>query len=175
VWLIELSGVSFAEALASPAAAPYITGQLVPKGTLLSGWSALAGSAFANDAALAEHKSAIGGAPPLLHSIVQPPCPEGAAGAACAAGTPGALTAADEFLKATLASITATTTYGEHGLVVVTYTTVGHAHLPAARRSRVAVALRQGRRAAEHDVQPDFTKAEPRKALALKRCSASHH
>ena len=134
VWLIQLSGVSFAEALANPAAAPYITGQLIPKGTYLSGWSALSASAFANDAALAEHRAALGAAPPLLHSIVQPPCPEGAAGAACAAGTPGALTAADQFLQATLATITATTTYAEHGLVVVTFATVADAtaaELPA--------------------------------------------
>jgi hypothetical protein len=138
VWLIELSGVSFAEALASPTAAPYITGQLIPKGTLLSGWSALGAGAFASDAALVEHKATVGGTPPLLHSIVQPPCPEGAAGATCAAGKPGALTAADEFLKATLATITATTTYSEHGLVVVTFATVADAtasELPAGASS----------------------------------------
>jgi hypothetical protein len=134
VWLIQLSGVSFSEALAKPTAAPYIAGALIPKATLLSGWSALDGSAFASDAALAEHRSAVGGAPPLLHSIVQPACPEGAAGAACASGTPGELTAADEFLKAALATITATTTYSEHGLVVVTFATVAVAtasELPA--------------------------------------------
>jgi hypothetical protein len=125
VWLIQLSGVSFSEALAKPTAAPYISGQLIPKATLLSGWSALQGSAFASDAALAEHRSAVGGPPPLLHSIVQPACPEGAAGAGCAAGTPGELTAADEFLKAALATVTATSTYSEHGLVVVTFATVG--------------------------------------------------
>jgi hypothetical protein len=127
VWLIELSGVSFADALAAPTAAPYISGQLIPMGTYLSSWSALSASAFANDAALAEHKAALGATPPLLHSIVQPPCPEGAPGAACASGTPGALRAADEFLKLALASITTTTTYGEHGLVVVTFATVGNA------------------------------------------------
>ncbi len=134
VWLIQLSGVSFAEALARPTAAPYINGQLIPKGSYLSGWSALSAGAFAADAALAEHKDALGAAPAILHSIVQPPCPEGAAGAACVAGTPGALTAADEFLTVALASITATTTYGEHGLVVVTFATVGNAtaaELPA--------------------------------------------
>jgi hypothetical protein len=124
VWLIELSGTSFSEALASPTASPYISGQLIPKGTFLTGWSALSASAFANDAALAEKKATVGGTPPILHTIVQPPCPEGAPGATCAAGTPGALTAADEFLKATLATITATTTYSEHGLVVVTFATV---------------------------------------------------
>src|SRR5271163_4996329 len=41
VWLIQLSGNSFAEALAQPTAAPYIDSQLIPAGTLLSGWSAL--------------------------------------------------------------------------------------------------------------------------------------
>jgi len=56
---------------------------------------------------------------------VQPPCPEGAAGASCAPETPGSLTAADEFLKATLAQITSTPAFREHGLVVVTFTSVG--------------------------------------------------
>jgi hypothetical protein len=125
VWLIELAGGSFAEALAQPSAAPYIDTQLIPGGTLLSGWSALTGSAFASDAALAEHQSAVGSPPPILHSIVQPPCPEGAAGAQCAAGTPGQLTAADEFLKATIAQIKPSAPYREHGLLVVTFATVG--------------------------------------------------
>jgi hypothetical protein len=123
VWLIELAGTSFTEALAQPTATPYITGQLIPAGTLLSGWSALSASAFASEAALAEPPAA-GAVPPLLHSIVQPPCPEGAAGASCATGTPGELTAADAFLKATLAQITTTPAYREHGLVVVTFATV---------------------------------------------------
>ena len=133
VWLIELAGGTFAEAVAQPTAAPYITEQLLPAGTLLSTWSALSASAFASDAALAEPPTA-GAAPPLLHSIVQPPCPEGAAGAACAPGIAGQLTAADEFLKATLATITTTPTYRERGLVVVTFATVAiasQAGLPA--------------------------------------------
>jgi hypothetical protein len=125
VWLIELSGPTFAEALAQPAAAPYIDKQLIPAGTLLNSWSALTGSAFASDAALAEHQSAVGAPPPILHSIVQPPCPEGAAGAQCAPGTAGQLTAADEFLKATVAQITPSAPYREHGLIVVTFATVG--------------------------------------------------
>ncbi len=138
VWLIELAGGSFSEPLANAAAAPYITGQLVPKGTLLSGWSALSASAFASDAALVEHKATLGGAPPVLHTIVQPPCAEGAAGASCLTGTPGALTAADQFLSATLASITSTTSYSEHGVVVVTFATVADpasVELPAAATS----------------------------------------
>jgi hypothetical protein len=124
VWLIQLSGVSFAEALANPAATPYISGELLPKGTYLPSWSALSASAFANNAAVVEHKASAGATPPLLHSIVQPSCPEGAAGATCAAATPAGLAAADAFLKATLATITATTTYSEHGLVVITFATV---------------------------------------------------
>jgi hypothetical protein len=137
VWLIELGGESFSEALATPTAAPYITGQLIPAGTLLSGWSAISASAFAGEAALAEEPAA-GAAPPLEHSIVQPPCPEGAAGAACAVGTPGQLTAADEFLKATIAQITGTPIYKEHGLIVITFTTVAisaQAGLPAGASS----------------------------------------
>jgi len=140
VWLIELAGAGFAEALAQPSAAPYITGQLIPASTLLGSWSTISANAFAAEAALAEPPAA-GAAPPLLHSIVQPPCPEGAAGAVCATGTPGQLTAADEFLKATLAQITSTPIYKEHGLVVVTFATVGiaaQAGLPAGASSATA-------------------------------------
>jgi hypothetical protein len=137
IWLIELDGTGFAEAEAQPSAAPYIAGTLIPTSTLLSGWSALGASAFASEAALAEPPTA-GATPPLLHSIVQPPCPEGAAGASCAPGSPGQLTAADEFLKATLATITGTPAYREHGLVVVTFASVAiasQAGLPASASS----------------------------------------
>ncbi len=123
VWLIELAGPTFSAALSQASAAPYIDGQAIASGTLLSGWSALSASAFAGEAALLEPPST-GSPPPLLHSIVQPPCPEGAAGASCAPESPGELTAADTFLKETLATITATPAYREHGLVVVTFATV---------------------------------------------------
>ena len=128
VWLIELSGSSFGEVAAQPSAAPYISTQALPTGTLLSGWSELDASAFASGAAL------ISSAPPqVLDTIVQPPCPasspqgEGAAGAACAPDTPGALTTADEFLKATLPTITSSAAYRENGLVVVTFASIAAA------------------------------------------------
>jgi hypothetical protein len=127
-WLIELAATSFAEAAAQPSAAPYIDTQALAAGTLLNAWSAIDASAFANDTTL------IAGTPPqLLDTIVQPPCPapspegEGAAGATCAPDTPGALTAADEFLKATLATITGTAAYRENGLIVVTFASVASA------------------------------------------------
>jgi hypothetical protein len=124
VWLIELSGSSFNEAIANPAAAPYTTGEAVPKGTFLSSWTALSASAFAVDAALAEHRATVGGTPPVLHTILQPACPEGPAASACLPGTPAGIALADAFLKSTIASITQSTTYSEHGLIVVTYATV---------------------------------------------------
>ncbi len=127
VWLIELAGTSFASALAQPAAAPYIDTQAVPAGTLLSGWSALDGGAFANETAL------VASTPPqLLDTIVQPACPasspegEGAAGTSCATEA-GALTAADEFLKATVPTITANADFRESGLIVVTFASIAQA------------------------------------------------
>ena len=171
MWLITLSGSTFAQALAQTAAAPYIDSQLVPAGTLLSGWSSLDGSAFASEAGL------LGGEPPqTLDSIVQPPCPEGAAGAACAPETAGALTAADEFLKATLPAITASAAYREHGLVVITFGSVGNAtasslpagsvdrdaQLRAARRRAAALAVRPRRRAADEPFNP----TSPKQSLA---------
>jgi len=122
VWLIELSGTSFEQASAKATAAPYIDTQAVPAGTLLSGWSGLDGGAFANEAALLA-----GGGPQLVDTIVQPPCPEGAAGASCAPETPGALTAADEFLKATVPTIASSAAFRENGLIVVTFASVANA------------------------------------------------
>ena len=136
VWLIQLSGPGYEELLAQTSAAPYISGQLVPTGTLLSGWSAIEGSALASEAALAAPSSAEA-TPPIVHSIVQPPCPEGAAGESCS--TPaGALHAADEFAQATLPQITGTAAFREHGLAVVTFAGVGLASqqgLPAGTSS----------------------------------------
>lgn len=120
VWLIELADSSFSEVAAQATAAPYLDTQATPLGTLLSGWSALDGSLFANDAALIA-----GSSPQVLDTIVQPPCPEGTT--TCAEGTPGAVTAADEFLKATLPTITSTPAYKENGLVVVTFASVATA------------------------------------------------
>ena len=142
VWLIELANSSFAEAAAQPSAASYIDTQALPAGTLLGRWSAIDASALASDAA------SIASTPPqLLDTIVQPPCPESAslsesaspsassspsAGDAtapaeaatsesCAPDTPGALTAASEFLAAALPTITSTAAYRENGLIVVTF------------------------------------------------------
>ena len=122
VWLITLSGATFAQAITQPAAAPYIDSELVPAGTLESSWSALDGSSVASEAGL------LGGTPPqTLDSIVQPPCPEGATGAQCAPETAGALSAADEFLKQTVPAITSSAAYRAHGLIVISFATIGNA------------------------------------------------
>ncbi len=87
---------------AQAGAAPYIDSQLDPRGDAAE---RLVG---ARGRRICERDGAAGGRPPpqTLDSIVQPPCPEGAAGAACTRETAGELTAADEFLKATVPSIT---------------------------------------------------------------------
>jgi hypothetical protein len=142
VWLIELTGATFTQALAQPAAAPYIDSSLVPAGAMLSGWSSLQGSALASEAAL------LGGEEPqTLDTIVQPPCPEGAAGAACAPETAGALSVADEFLKATVPTITSSVAYREHGLIVITFGAVGNAtasSLPAGASTATLSSLPPG-------------------------------
>jgi hypothetical protein len=125
VWLIELAGGTFAEALAQPPAAPEIDRKIIPTGTLLSGWSALDASAFAGEAALLARTANAEATPPVLQTITQPLCPEGAAGASCAGGTAGALTAADTFLSQTLAVITANPSYRGHGLIVITFGALG--------------------------------------------------
>jgi phosphatidylinositol-3-phosphatase len=52
VWVIALSGMSFADALARAQANPYLAKQLVPQGTLLSAYTLTAPSALANGIAL---------------------------------------------------------------------------------------------------------------------------
>jgi hypothetical protein len=119
VWLIELAGSTFTQALAEPASAAYITGQGIPSGTLLASWSAAAASALASETAL------LAGSPPqLVNTIIEPPCPEGAAGAGCTEGTPGALKTADEFLRQTVATIVSSAAYREHGVIVVTFASI---------------------------------------------------
>jgi len=81
-WLIVLPyGQSFANAQAQPTAAPYIDGQLVGQGTLLSSYSALAGSQLADAATLLSGQVAAG-----VNVISPPPC----ASATNAAGNAGA-------------------------------------------------------------------------------------
>ena len=116
VWVIQLVGSTFAEALAAPASAPYIDTKAVPAGALLSGWSSLQAGTFAGDAALIATTE-----PQLVATVLQPLCPEGAAGAQCAAGTPGALQSADEFLSQTIPAITSSSAYRSSGLIVVTF------------------------------------------------------
>jgi hypothetical protein len=52
VWVIALSGESFASVLAQPQTSPYLAKQLVPRGALLSGYALSASSALANGIAL---------------------------------------------------------------------------------------------------------------------------
>jgi hypothetical protein len=122
VWIITLSGGTFSQILAQPAAAPYTTAKLLPAGTLLSEWSAIDASSLAAETPLLTGKP-----PQLLDTIVQPPCPEGPTGEGCKPETAGALTAADDFLKQTVPTITSTAAYRERGLIAITFGAVGNA------------------------------------------------
>jgi hypothetical protein len=52
VWVIELTGQDLATTFDDPAAAPYLAGQLVPQGTLLTGYRAVGAGQLANGVAL---------------------------------------------------------------------------------------------------------------------------
>jgi hypothetical protein len=88
VWLIVLPyGASFANLTDQPSSAPYTTGQLVHRGTLLSSFSSLAASQLAGAAAL------LSGQVAAAVSTIVAPCPgaQGAAGTGTAGtGTAGA-------------------------------------------------------------------------------------
>jgi hypothetical protein len=91
----------------------------VPSGSLLSSWSALSAITFANDAALIATTE-----PQIAQTIIHPLCPEGAAGAGCTAGTPGAISTADTFLQQTLPTITSSAAYRSSGLIIVTFASI---------------------------------------------------
>jgi hypothetical protein len=118
-WLIALPyGASFANALGQPSAAPYLDGELVQQGTLLSGYSSLAGGQLAGAATLLSGQVTAG-----VNWISPPPCgaAAGAQAAPCPSAEPAGLQAADGFLSQVVSQIEATADYREHGLIVVTF------------------------------------------------------
>ena len=117
--MVQLNGTGFEEAFAAPTSASYIDTQAIPSGSYLNSWSSLSATTFANNAALISTTE-----PQVVQTITQPPCPEGAAGAGCAPGTPGAIGAADSFLKQTLTTLAASAAYRSNGLIVVTFATI---------------------------------------------------
>jgi hypothetical protein len=135
VWLIVLPGEGFADALTQPATAPYLTGQLVPKGALMSAYSPIAAGALAEDAALlsgqsspqetqlaAPDCSATSGQPTQpAQSTTTTPTPQ--TQPSCTPGTAAELASDDAYLRQTLPQIMASAAYKSHGLIVVTFTT----------------------------------------------------
>jgi hypothetical protein len=148
VWLIVLPyGQSFASALAQPSAAPYLAGQLVGQGTLLSGYSSLAAGQLASSATLLSGQEA------AAVSTIAPPCAAAAStpggtpsttgttpsantttpgtttgtssGTPCATAEPAGAQAADTFLREVVPQIVASAGYREGGLIAITFATAG--------------------------------------------------
>lgn len=120
VWLIVLPyGQSFASVLGQASAAPYLTGQLLGGGTLLSGYSSLAAGELASAATL------LSGAVSAEVSTIAPTCasaPSGTAGETpCPAAEPAGAQAADAFLQTVVPQIAATAAYREGGLIAITF------------------------------------------------------
>jgi hypothetical protein len=120
VWLIVLPyGQSFANVLAQASAAPYLTGQLLGGGTLLSGYSSLAAGELASAATL------LSGAVAAGVSTIAPACASAQGSAAgetqCPASEPAGAQAADAFLQAVVPQIVATAAYREGGLIAITF------------------------------------------------------
>jgi hypothetical protein len=171
VWLIELSGAGFTQALGQRSAAPYIDSQLVPAGELLSGWSAPAGIALAGDVVAASLGSAAG-SPPLLQQVIQPPCQE-ANGSPCTSASAGELAAADQFLGQTLPSIRASAAYREHGLIVVTFAGITSASSAGLPTGAASAALTLASPAGVVLLSP-FARAGSRPVLAFDPASPVH-
>lgn len=106
VWLVVLPyGGSLANAPGQSPATPYLDGQLVSQGTVLSGYSSLAAEQLAGAATL------LSGQVGASVSTISPP----------PSGGPASLQAADAFLQEVVPKIMASAAYREHGLIVITF------------------------------------------------------
>ncbi len=125
VWLIVLPyGTSVTNALGQSAAAPYIDGQLAGQGTVLSAYTSLAAGQLAGTATLLSGQEAAS-----VSTISPPAC--GTAGTPCPSGEPAGVASADAFVGEVVPKIVASTTYREHGLIVITFaTSTGAASTP---------------------------------------------
>jgi hypothetical protein len=139
VWLVVLPyGGSLESALKQSTAAPYLDGQLVSEGAVLSDYSSLATSQLAGAATLLS-----GQVTASVSTIAPPPCGTGASGtgatsgaasspaagapgqaaasAPCPSGEPAGVQAADAFLQEVVPKIMASAAYREHGLLAITF------------------------------------------------------
>jgi hypothetical protein len=125
VWLVVLPyGGSLENALKQSTATPYLDGQLVGRGTVLSNYSSLAAGQLAGAATLLS-----GQVTASVSTLAPPPCGASAAAGAttdaasapCPSGEPAGLQAADAFLQEVVPKIVASASYTEHGLIVITF------------------------------------------------------
>ena len=132
-------GSSLENALKQSTAAPYLDGQLKGAGTALSGYSSLAAAQLAGAATLLSGQ--------VTRASARSPRPRaraprrGHAGndirlggrghidtsqpAVCPSGEPAGVQAADTYLQEVVPKIEASTTYKEHGLIVITFGAAG--------------------------------------------------
>lgn len=145
VWLIVLPyGTSVTNTLGQSAAAPYLDGQLVTQGTVLSAYTSLAAGQLAGAATLLSGQEAAG-----VSTVSPPPCTTAATPGAtdqgtttpgqgtaaggpltstpCPTGEPAGVAAADAFVAEVVPKIVASATYKEHGLIVITFATAAGA------------------------------------------------
>jgi hypothetical protein len=119
VWLVVLDGSTFAAATAAASGYPYLVGQLIKQGTLLTSYSALDGYELAGDAALLP-----GGIGASVRPISEPGCgssPATGTGASCAPGAQRTPAEADAFAQRLVGPILSSPAYRENGLVVITF------------------------------------------------------
>lgn len=118
VWLITLAGSTFAAATVAAASYPYLVGQLLARGALLTSYSALDAYELAGDATLLP-----GGVGANLSVISEPACaaPPSQASPACLEGSQPSPAEADAFLQRIIEPILSGPAYRENGLIVVSF------------------------------------------------------
>lgn len=107
------SGQSFKSVLAAPSSTPFLSEQLIGQGTLLTSYSAPGATELASAAAQLSKDPESG-----LSVISEPPC---SATASPCGPEPAGLARADSFLGEVIPTITASPSYGQNGVVVITF------------------------------------------------------
>jgi hypothetical protein len=118
VWLIVLNGNTFADATATPSAYPFLVGQLIGQGTLLTSYSSLEGYELAGDAALLP-----GGIGANVRPISEPACNPAPAdtSAPCTQVAQATPPQVDAFAQQVVAPILSSSAYRENGLIAITF------------------------------------------------------
>jgi hypothetical protein len=120
-----LKAGTFAEASAQRAGNPYLNGQLLSEGLLLTRYSMLESYELAGDAALSKNA-----ATQNLTLLTTPSCTEGASSSPCVPNSLTSQSDSDQYLQLVVPRLVASAAYRDGGLIVIAFGAASHEASP---------------------------------------------